>query len=137
MKRKPGYVLVFDGGSRGNPGPGYGSYAVTRTDTGQSRLERLDFHRRMTNNEAEYETLIVALEDLLSKLSHDGQRPGEFSVEIRGDSRLVIDQVTGRWKARDPRMARYRDRVRNLLERFGKVRLVQQPRARSVAILGH
>jgi ribonuclease HI len=91
----------------------------------------------MTNNEAEYETLIVALEDLLSKLSHDGQRPGEFSVEIRGDSRLVIDQVTGRWKARDPRMARYRDRVRNLLERFGKVRLVQQPRARSVAILGH
>ncbi len=137
MTSKPTYTLVFDGGSRGNPGPGYGSYVLTRTDTGEQRLERVDFGRRMTNNEAEYETLIVALEDLLAELDRLGHRPHQFDIEIRGDSRLVIDQVTGRWKARDPRMARYRDNARRLLSRFGASHLVQHPRAESVAILGH
>lgn len=137
MSSKPTYTLVFDGGSRGNPGPGYGSYVLTRTDTGEQRLERVDFRRRMTNNEAEYETLIVALEDLLAELDRLGRRPHQFDIEIRGDSRLVINQVTGRWKARDQRMARYRDNVRRLLNHFGASRLHWQPRAESVAVLGH
>jgi len=137
MNKTPTHILVFDGGSRGNPGPGYGSYAITRTDTGTQHLERIDFHRRMTNNEAEYETLIVALENLLAEDGRLGRSPSDCNMEIRGDSRLVVEQVAGRWKARDPRMARYRDKVRRLLRRFGSSKLVQQPREKSVAVLGH
>jgi len=137
MTKKPTHVLIFDGGSRGNPGPGYGSYAVRYTGSGKERLERIDFHRRMTNNEAEYETLVVALEDILAEHRQENRQPSASRIEIRGDSRLVVDQVSGRWKARDPRMARYRDKVRKLLRQFGAAELRQQPRAKSVAVLGH
>ncbi|NOZ05752.1 MAG: ribonuclease HI family protein [Chloroflexi bacterium] len=137
MNKKPTHVLIFDGGSRGNPGPGYGSYAVRYADSGEQRLERIDFRRRMTNNEAEYETLLVALEDLLAEHRQENRPPSASRIEIRGDSRLVVDQISGRWKARDPRMARYRDKARNLLRQFGTAKLYQQPRAKSVAVLGH
>ena len=58
--RPSDYLLVFDGGSKGNPGPGYGSYAITRTRDGAQRLERLEFGDGYTNNEAEYDNLIAA-----------------------------------------------------------------------------
>jgi len=101
MKRTK-WVLIFDGGSRGNPGPGYGSYALIKP-TGSADLPelaepsalsarsadvvRLDFGARMTNNEAEYDTLIAALEDLIARITQAGRNPAEFSVEVRGDSR--------------------------------------------------
>jgi len=46
------YSIAFDGGSQGNPGSGYGSYALTRTSDGKQDLVRLDFGRTMTNNKA-------------------------------------------------------------------------------------
>jgi ribonuclease HI len=58
-------------------------------------------------------------------------------VEIRGDSALVINQLQGRWKAKEARMAERRDRGRELLRRFGSVTLKAQPRAESVKVLGH
>ena len=133
----PDYLLVFDGGSRGNPGPGFGSYAITRLQDGARRLERLDLGEGYTNNEAEYDTLIAALEDLIGRIEKAGRRPEEFSIEIRGDSALVINQVSGRWKAKEPRMEERRDRCRELLARFKAVTLKIQPRAESVRILGH
>lgn len=133
----PDYLIVFDGGSRGNPGQGYGSYAITRLQDGASRLERLEFGGGYTNNEAEYDTLIAALKDLVHRIEEAGRQPNEFSLEIRGDSALVINQVQGRWKAKEARMAERRDRTRELLRRFGSVELKAQPRAESVRILGH
>jgi ribonuclease HI len=132
----PDYVIVFDGGSEGNPGFGYGSYAVS-TPGGRQRIRRLDFGDGMTNNEAEYDTLIAALEDVSERVEADGKRPADFALEIRGDSTLVIRQVLGEWKAKDGRMRRRRDRVRSLLSRFGGYRLLQQPREESVKVLGH
>ena len=151
MKRTK-WVLVFDGGSRGNPGPGYGSYALIKPTESADLPElaepsalsarsadvvRLDFGARMTNNEAEYDTLIAALEDLIARITQAGRNPAEFSVEVRGDSRLVINQVSGAWKARDERMRTRRDRVRELLDRFGSYELRRQPRQESVRLLGH
>jgi ribonuclease HI len=132
----PDYVVVFDGGSEGNPGFGYGSYAVINPE-GRQRIRRLDFGDGMTNNEAEYDTLIAALEDVSERVEASGKRPADFALEIRGDSTLVIRQVLGEWKAKDERMRRRRDRVRSLLSRFGGYRLVQQPREESVKVLGH
>jgi len=131
------YLLIFDGGSRGNPGQGYGSYALYRTDTGRGRVERLEFSGQITNNEAEYQTLITALETLLGKIREHGRDPKQFSIEVRGDSQLVIFQVLSKWKARDERMAAYRDRARALLAQFGRHELKHQLRDKSVDVLGH
>jgi len=136
LEGPPDYVLVFDGGSLGNPGPGYGSYAL-RTGDGKKRVVRLDFDGDMTSNEAEYDTLIAGLSDLIQRLVEARQSPSEFSIEVRGDSTLVINQVSGVWKARDERMRARRNQARELLDRFAASRLRIQPRQESVKILGH
>jgi ribonuclease HI len=129
----PDYLLVFDGGSQGNPGVGYGSYALF--EGGQpGRPERLSFPGSLTNNEAEYLTLLGGLRDLLSRL---GSGASAASLEVRGDSALVLQQVQGNWKAKDERMRLLRDEVRGLLRQFGRWRMVQQPRDDSVRVLGH
>lgn len=131
------YILTFDGGSKGNPGWGYGSYAITRVRDGAQRLERLDLGNDYTSNEAEYDTLIAALQDLIARIEEGGRQPQEFGLEVRGDSALVINQVQGRWQAKEPRMAERRDRCRLLLRRFGQVVLKAHPREESVRVLGH
>ncbi len=128
--------ILFDGGSRGNPGPGYGSYYIRFPD-GRGETVRLDFGRRMTNNEAEYHTLLTALEDLSGRLQGEGRSPAEFTLEIRGDSVLVISQLAGDWKARNPRMRALRDRVREWLGQFGGYRLEWVPRGIVLRYLGH
>ncbi len=134
---QPDYVIVFDGGSEGNPGPGYGSYALRRRGDENQRMVRLDFGRDMTNNEAEYETLIAALQGLIERIELAGRSPGEFSLEIRGDSKLVLNQIKGTWKAKDDRMRALRNRARHLLSCFDAHRLVHQDREESVRVLGH
>lgn len=127
------HLLVFDGGSLGNPGAGYGSYALF--EHGQpGQVHRLSFSEPMTNNEAEYHTLLGGLRALLGRL---GAHAANATLEVRGDSQLVIQQVLGNWKAKDDRMRRLRDDVRRELSRFKRWRLVQQPREDSVKVLGH
>lgn len=131
------YGITFDGGSQGNPGPGYGSYALTRVSDGKQDLVRLDFGRTMTNNEAEYEALIAALQGLVERIEAAGRSPGDFGVEVCGDSSLVINQVEGTWKTKDDRMRLLRNRSRELLAHFKGYRLVLQGREESVRVLGH
>ena len=131
------YHVLFDGGSRGNPGPAYGSYALTRVADGKQEIVRLSFDRPMTNNEAEYETVIAALSDLIGRIERAHRAPKAFTVAVEGDSRLVIRQVLGTWKAQDARMRAYRNRVRELLSRFKGYRLEQRPRREVARVLGH
>lgn len=133
----PDYVLVFDGGSKGNPGLGYGSYAVTRVQDGAQRLERLTFGEGYTNNEAEYDSLAAALEDLLDTIQNAGRQPQEFALEVRGDSALVLNQLQGKWQAKEPRMKRRRNQCLRLLRRFGQIEFRPQPREAIVRVLGH
>jgi len=137
MEGPADYVLVFDGGSQGNPGPGYGSYHLTRVRDGSTDLVRLDFEQEMTNNEAEYQTLIASLEGLIGRIEGQGKDPADLTVEVRGDSALVLHQVEGTWKAKDDRMRLLRNQARRLLSRFKEWRLVLQDREESVRILGH
>ncbi len=136
-KSSADYLIIFDGGSRGNPGEGYGSYEVTAVRTGKSRVERLNFGDNMTNNEAEYETLIGALRTLAERIEAAGKSPATYVLDIRGDSQLVLYQVLGKWKAKDVRMATYRDSVRRLLQKFKGYTLTHHDRSKSVAALGH
>src|SRR5262249_6257499 len=93
------YRIVFDGGSLGNPGRGNGSFAISGPG-GYGVKETLSYDERgdrVTNNEAEYLTLIAALERLARDL---GERAGRARVSVRGDSQLVISQLRGAWKVR-------------------------------------
>ncbi|MCS7179182.1 MAG: ribonuclease HI family protein [Anaerolineae bacterium] len=132
----PVIQILFDGGSRGNPGPGYGSYYLRFPD-GRGETVRLDFGRQMTSNEAEYHTLLAALEDLAERLQSKGQDLSAFTLEVGGDSALVIAQVRGNWKARNPRMRALRDQVWEWLGRFGGYRLTRVPREVVFRYLGH
>jgi ribonuclease HI len=134
---EPDYLLIFDGGSRGNPGWGYGSYAIIRVQDGAQRLKRLELGDGYTNNEAEYDTLVAGLGHLIQRIEQAGRRPEEFTVEVRGDSTLVIHQLLGKWKAKDPRMRERRGRCLRLLGQFSAVELKTQPREESVRVLGH
>lgn len=79
----------------------------------------------------------AALESLLAQLRKAGLDPAAVSLEVRGDSALVIKQLQGQWQAKEPRMRMRRDRCRQLLGQFGRVKLKTQPRAESVRVLGH
>jgi ribonuclease HI len=130
------FTLVFDGGSRGNPGQAYGSFRLQRQGAAPSSPRRLRFGRG-TNNEAEYRTLIQGLRALLDECRNAGLDPRQVRLDIRGDSLLVIRQVEGAWKVRDPRMRELCEEARELLVRFGTTHLAHQARSRSVAALGH
>lgn len=135
-KSRPRYVLVFDGGSRGNPGPAYGSFRIQAVGHPAGVPERLTLGSG-TNNEAEYKTLIAGLEALQARVRGDGMSLADVEIEIRGDSLLVIEQLRGRWKVRDGRMRQLNEKAARLLLPFGRFRLVHQPRRTSVRILGH
>lgn len=128
--------IIFDGGSRGNPGQGYGSYAIRWPGTPQ-QIVRLRFGDKVTNNEAEYDTLIAVLEATLQRLQDNDAAAETARLTIRGDSALVINQVTGRWECKEPRLQLRCDRVRFLLQRFGGWSLTHHRRENSVETLSH
>jgi ribonuclease HI len=130
------YEIVFDGGSLGNPGRGYGSYRLRGTGL-EARVERREYGDAVTNNEAEYRALIGALEDLLGVLAGQGRPPYRARVLALGDSALVINQVGAGWKVRSANLVPLHRRARELAARFGRLDLRWQPRARSVRVLGH
>ncbi|GAA3029891.1 bifunctional RNase H/acid phosphatase [Kitasatospora sp. NPDC006786] len=91
------FVVEADGGSRGNPGPaGYGA-VVRDGDTGQIVAEAAEFIGHATNNVAEYKGLIAGLK-AARELDPDA------SVDVRMDSKLVVEQMSGRWKIKHPDM---------------------------------
>ncbi|MBL3540663.1 ribonuclease HI family protein [Aminivibrio sp.] len=97
----------FDGASRGNPGEA-GAGAILVDDQGVPVWECAQPLGKRTNNEAEYLALLLLLEEV--------ERLG-LSADIRGDSRLVVNQVTGRWKINEPRLRELADRAMELLRR--------------------
>lgn len=124
--------IVFDGGSIGNPGRGYGSYQLTVRGKAE-QPKRLTFSEQHTSNEAEYDTLLEALEAVVRR-SKDPRRVG---LDIRGDSQLVINQVNGTWKAKDARMRERLEQVHALLKQVGSWTATWHRRSNSVKALGH
>jgi len=133
------YTITFDGGSRNNGSTiaeAYGSYHIQVRD-GRERTTRLQFPTGSTNNEAEYQSLIASLENLVGIIRAAGKDPGNYSVQVQGDSRVVINQVTGEWQVKAPNLVPLYRQARELLAQFGSVTVAWQPRQQSVAILGH
>ena len=119
-------VVEADGGSRGNPGPaGYGAL-VRDADTGALLAERAASVGRATNNVAEYGGLVAGLEAVLSI-------DPTASVEVRMDSKLVVEQMSGRWQIKHPDMKTLAVRARDLARQIGSVRYTWIPRAQNSA----
>jgi len=127
------FEIVFDGGALGNPGKGYGSYEIT-SGGAVLRHHREDYGDNITNNQAEYLTLIRALEWLDGSLA--GNRRGS-TVLVNGDSKLVLNQVQGLWKIKAEPLRPLAQRVRDLLKDYKSISLVWHARANSVKRLGH
>ncbi|MCX7622565.1 MAG: ribonuclease HI family protein [Thermomicrobium sp.] len=129
-------TVVFDGGSRGNPGPAYGSFRLDLGD-GLAEVQRIEFAEPLTNNQAEYRTLIAALEALLELLERRGIRPDAVTVELQTDSELVVRQLRGAYKVRNPNLRDLHERARRLLDHFGRWDIAWQPRAVIYRYFGH
>ena len=130
------YIVTFDGGADPNPGKGYGSFHIS-SPTGRELLERRDYsgsERPMTNNQAEYRTLIEALRFLQQKL---GDRAPVEHVCVDGDSQLVINQVQGKWKVRQEELKPLRNEAATLGSGFGSISYRWHRRDNSVRLLGH
>lgn len=127
------YTVVFDGGSLGNPGQGYGSYEIAGPD-GTVTERQIQFGNAMTNNQAEFRAVIAALEDLLERV---GPRARALSVAVRGDSQLVIRGLSGEWRVKHPGLQPLHRQAGDLLRQFGNVDLAWHPRRESVRTFGH
>ncbi|GAB3120360.1 bifunctional RNase H/acid phosphatase [Streptomyces calidiresistens] len=100
-------IVEADGGSRGNPGPaGYG--AVVRDASGGVLAETAAALGRATNNVAEYRGLIAGLR------AAAGIDP-TARVRVRMDSKLVVEQMSGRWRIKHPDMRPLAEEARAIL----------------------
>ncbi|MFD9965004.1 bifunctional RNase H/acid phosphatase [Amycolatopsis sp. NPDC058986] len=114
-------IVEADGGSRGNPGPaGYGA-VVKDAATGDVLAERRESLGIATNNVAEYSGLVAALEAAADA--------GASTVDVRMDSKLVVEQMSGRWKIKHAALQPLAARARELAAGFDRVTYQWIPRA--------
>ena len=117
-------IVEADGGSRGNPGPaGYGA-VVRDANSGEVLAERYESLGATTNNVAEYRGLIAGLETAADLA------PGA-DVHVRMDSKLVVEQMSGRWQIKHPAMRPLASRASAAARRLGRVSYEWVPRAQN------
>ena len=115
--------IEADGGSRGNPGPAAYGAVLKDAATGETIAERGETIGVATNNVAEYSGLIAGLE-LYREHTPDA------ALEVRMDSRLVVEQMSGNWKIKHPDMKMARRRgTAGLTDRLSSARRATSSRA--------
>ncbi|MEP9382861.1 bifunctional RNase H/acid phosphatase [Nocardioides sp. KR10-350] len=90
-------IIEADGGSRGNPGPAAYGAVLKDAETGEVIAEEGTTIGRASNNVAEYQGLIAGLRMA-------AEYAPEADIEVRMDSKLVVEQMSGRWKIKHPDM---------------------------------
>ncbi|HMZ14743.1 MAG TPA: bifunctional RNase H/acid phosphatase, partial [Mycobacterium sp.] len=116
-------IVECDGGSRGNPGPAGFGCVVWSADHGTLLAEHKQAIGITTNNVAEYRALIAGLEE--------ARRLGAAEVAVAADSKLIIEQMSGRWKVKHPDMAELHQQARALASTFDAVTYEWIPRERN------
>lgn len=125
-------VIRADGAARGNPGPASAGAVIidaARPDALAPDAPPIAVVARplgiQTNNYAEYTAVGLALTKALEL--------GATEVELVLDSRLVVEQLSGRWKIKHPPIRRMVDRIHELLAGFERWSVRHEPRAANVA----
>ncbi|KKW36009.1 hypothetical protein A2852_01095 [Candidatus Adlerbacteria bacterium RIFCSPHIGHO2_01_FULL_54_23] len=91
-------IIYTDGGARGNPGPA-GIGVVIQDENGETLKEVSGYIGETTNNQAEYEALVHALGEAKKIF---GAKLREMQIEVRMDSELVVRQLSGLYKVKEP-----------------------------------
>jgi len=126
-------ITYTDGGARGNPGPAAGG-AVIKNDQGEIILKTSKYLGETTNNVAEYEALVLALQkakgifkshckDAINRVSAKSK-----SLECYLDSELIVKQLNHEYKVKDENMQRLFIKVWNLTLDFDSVKFIHIPR---------
>jgi ribonuclease HI len=128
------YRIYIDGASRGNPGPAAAGFVVlnNRGDEIHRFGKPLGYS---TNNRAEYEALTEALQYLLDlpvRVPKGRSRSVQVPV-IYSDSELLVRQMNGLYRVRDPNLKALNEKARSLLESLGDIRIVHIPRSQNRA----
>ncbi|MCB2188943.1 MAG: ribonuclease HI family protein [Deltaproteobacteria bacterium] len=106
---------MADGGSRGNPGPA-GAGAVLLDPDGREVAALSRFLGRVTNNVAEYQALLLGLTE--------AQARGVRELEIKMDSELVVRQLQGTYRVKNPGLQPLYRQAKELLRQFAAVHIM-------------
>lgn len=101
-----------DGGARGNPGPAGAGVCIADAAGGQVLYRGGIFIGHATNNVAEYRGMLHGLETAATL--------GAVEVELFADSQLIVRQMTGQYKVRNPGLKPLYEAARELASKFGK-----------------
>ena len=113
------YIVYIDGASKGNPGLASAG-VVIQNEKGETIKEYSHFlGDKLTNNEAEYGAVIFALKKL--KLLIGKTKTKEAEITFRADSKLLVEQLEGRFKLNHPNTQRLFIEVWNLKTEFKKI----------------
>ena len=113
------HVLFFDGGSRGNPGICGSGHVIMLNDEKVSSSSKL-VSTENTNNYAEYMSIIIGL--------NDAYRREIKNLIVKGDSLLVINQITGKWKIRCKTLQELHSEVMDIITQFDEISFHHIPR---------
>lgn len=114
-------VIYTDGGARGNPGPAGAGVVIVENGRIIASFGKY-LGDSLTNNVAEYEALILAIQDA-KRLELI-----ERHIEFRMDSELIVKQMQGLYKVKDKKMKEQHAKVRELLLEFQHVHFKHIPR---------
>ena len=114
--------LFTDGGARGNPGPAAAGGVIVDAD-GTILAEVSEYLGIATNNVAEYRALALTL--------RKAQELGCERVVIHMDSELIVRQLNGLYKVKDPKMLELYSHVRALLRQFSDWKVHHVPRTQN------
>ena len=121
-------LIRTDGASRDNPGPASAGAVLidaTRPDAADPDAPPLSVVSRplgvQTNNVAEYTALLLALKE--------AQRLGATEIDVRLDSKLIVEQLHGRWRVKDAKLKTLFAEAQELLAGFEQWDAAHEPRA--------
>ena len=119
LSDSPRLLVYTDGAARGNPGPAAIGYAMFDRD-GECVERDGKYIGPHTNNEAEYEALLWAMQRAATRT----RQP----VKFHSDSELMVHQVNGVYRVKKERLREYVERIQRAAEEFRSFRLVHLPR---------
>jgi len=119
------FTIHADGGARGNPGPA-GAGAVVRDEFGVIVSSVSKFLGHQTNNFAEYEAVILAFEALTNYVS--GAKRDTADITVKLDSELIVKQMKGDYKVKNPVLKEQHARLSQIAAAFGSVTFTHVPR---------
>ncbi len=111
-------IIYTDGASRGNPGPSAIGVVISGAN-GQVLKEYSKTISEGTNNEAEYQAVIFALKKV--KTLFGKQKVKNCEIEVKADSELVVSQLTGKYRIKEPRIQELFIQAWNLMVDFGRL----------------